>query len=154
MTHVQRKKVTSWQRGTGFLSLLGRDQRIDNTIFLSGVWALRICLQSIQLKPHTITTWDEHIQLLGQCFFRSSFFHHSFLLDPLVFETSRLTLALSFATVFFFHVPTHSTRAIFLTVIKLFETHQYSRPHSCISFFPYVTGQTIICPSVKCVWSY
>ena len=31
------KKATSWQRGTGFLSLSGGDQRFDNTILLSGV---------------------------------------------------------------------------------------------------------------------
>ena len=56
--------------------------------------------------------------------------------------------ALSFATVFF-HVRTHSTRVIFLAVIKLLETHQYSRPHSCTSFLLNVTGQTTICSFVK-----
>ena len=44
---------------------------------------------------------------------------------------------------------THSTRIIFLAVIKLLETHQYSRPHSCISFLLNVTGQNTICPVTK-----
>ena len=35
----KRKKASSWQRGTGHLSLSGCDQRIDNTILLSGIWA-------------------------------------------------------------------------------------------------------------------
>ena len=44
MTHVKRKKATSWQRGTGFLSLSGGDQRFDNNFLLSGVCAPRIRL--------------------------------------------------------------------------------------------------------------
>ena len=66
-----------------------------------------------------------------------SFIIYSFLLDPPFLRT--LILALSFATVFFY-VQTHSTRAIFLVVIKLLETHHYSCPHSCISFLLNVTG--------------
>ena len=34
----KRKKATSWQRGTGFLSLSGSERRINNTIF--PVWCL------------------------------------------------------------------------------------------------------------------
>ena len=64
---------------------------------------------------------------------------------PRNFKVICLILALSFATVFF-HVRTNSTRAIFLAVIKLLDTHQYSRPHSWISFLLNVTGQTTICP--------
>ena len=58
--------------------------------------------------------------------------------------------ALSFETVFF-HVRIHSTKVFFLAVIKLLETHQYSCPHSDISFLLDVTGQTTICSLVKCV---
>ena len=44
----------------------------------------------------------------------------------------------------------YSTRVTFLTVIKLFETHKYSRPHSWTSFLLNVTrGQTTICPFIK-----
>ena len=85
-----------------------------------------------------------------------SFIIYSFLLDPLVLETLRLDVlipALSFATVFF-HVRTHSIRAIFLAVIKLLETHQHSRPHCCISFLLNVTGQTTLCPFVKVLFSF
>ena len=42
--------------------------------------------------------------------------------------------ALSFTAVFFFPT-TYSTRVIFLAVIKLLETNQYSHPHSCTFFF-------------------
>ena len=66
---------------------------------------------------------------------------------PRNFKVRCLIPALSFATVFF-HVRTHSTKSIFLAVIKLLETHQYSRPHFCISFLN-ITGQTTICPFVK-----
>ena len=92
---------------------------------------------------------------LGQCSFRSSFFHHLFIpprpTGPRNFKVRCLIPALSFATVFF-HIRTHSTRGIFLAVIKLLETHQYSRPRSCISFLLNVTGQTTICPFAKCLW--
>ena len=47
---------------------------------------------------------------------------------------------------------THCTRAIFLAVIKLLETYQCSRLHSCISFLLNVTGQTIICPLLLKLW--
>ena len=67
---------------------------------------------------------------------------------PRNFKVRCLIPALSFATVYF-HVRTHSTRAIFLAVIKLLETHQYSRPHSCISFLLNETGQTSISPLAK-----
>ena len=88
--------------------------------------------------------------------FRSSFFHHLFIpprpTSPRNFKVRCLIPALSSATVFF-HVRTHSTRLIFLAVIKLLETHQYSRPHSCISFLLNVIRQTTICPFVKRLWS-
>ena len=89
---------------------------------------------------------------MGQGSFRNSFFHHLFIPPKPTgsrnFKVRCLILALSFATVFF-HVRTHSTRVIFLAVIKLLETHQYSHPHSCISFLLNVTGQTTISPFVK-----
>ena len=69
---------------------------------------------------------------------------------PWSFKVRCLIQVLSFATVIF-HIRTHSTRATFLAVIKLLETHQYSCPHSCISFLLNVTGQTTICPFSKSI---
>ena len=84
--------------------------------------------------------------------FRSSFFHHLFIphrpTGPRSFKVRCLIPAVSFAIVFF-HVRTHGTRAIFLAVIKLLETHRYSRLHSCISFLLNVTGQSTICNFAK-----
>ena len=94
---------------------------------------------------------------MDQCSFRSSFFHHLFIPPRPTglrnFKVRCFIPALSFATVFF-HVRTHSTRFIFLAVIKLLETYQYSCPHSCISFLPNVTGQTTTCPVAKCVFMW
>ena len=70
------------------------------------------------------------------------------ILIPVPTTASQLLLCLqrlNAGSVIYNHFPlpaTYSTSVIFLAVIKLIETHQYSRPHSSTSFLLYVTRQT------------
>ena len=94
-----------------------RTDRLSSSLTLLGDFS-----SSNRPSQHEMSTFNFWANL------RSSFFHHLFIhprpTGPRNFNFRRLISALSFASVFF-HVQTHSTRAIFLAVIKLLETHQY-----------------------------